>query len=47
MPAGRFQALNNILPVTNASGVDQRGYHREEGSIEFWRELCVDESPDQ
>src|SRR5712675_2404057 len=44
---GRFQALDDMLPVTNASAVDQRGYLREEGSIECWCELCVDEAPDQ
>lgn len=44
---GRFQALDDMLPVTNASAVDQRGYLREEGSVELCRELCVDEAPDQ
>src|ERR1700756_395830 len=44
---GRFQAVDNMLPIADASGVDQRGYLREEGSIELWRELCVDEAPDQ
>src|SRR5260370_26611792 len=38
---GRFQAVDNMLPIANASGVDQRGYLREEGSIELWRELVL------
>src|SRR5258707_12785159 len=44
---GRFQALDDMLPVTNASAVDQRGYLREEGSIERCCERCADEAPDQ
>jgi hypothetical protein len=44
---GHFQALDNMFPLTNASGADQRDYLREQGSIEFWCELYVDETPDQ
>ena len=44
---GRFQALDNMLPIANTSGVDQRRYLKEEGWIECWCELCVDEAPDQ
>src|SRR6201998_4962635 len=44
---GRFQAVDNMLPIANASGVDQRGHLREESSIELWREFSVDEAPDQ
>src|SRR6266478_8748483 len=44
---GCFQAIDDMLSVTNASGADQRGCLRKEGSIELRRELCVDEAPDQ